>query len=694
MCRPRLPFQPLGVHPHCRSPNRFEVVLSANVLKIAALAALLAACASPRVTQPPVLEPVPAEPLPLPEPLDQRESVQPVPVPDAYASAIERGTRTVDGAPGARYWQQRVDYRIDAELDPETAVLQGDETITYHNNSPDTLRSLVLHLYQNTFRQGGARSRTSGVTLERVQVGTRTAARVVSGTDPVPGVPSYDVDGTLMELQLGRALAPGASTRINIAWRFPVPESPAPRMGRVGHSVYNIAQWYPQVAVYDDVHGWHRDPYLGAGEFYLEYGNFDVALTVPEGWLVGATGLLQNPEEVLSDSTQARLARAARSRSVVHIATADDHEARTVTVQDPGGSLTWRFRARDVRDFAFATAREYLYDAVNAVVPDADGDGDAENVLVHAYYRDAAVRWRAAADYTRDALEFMAARFGTYIYPQLSVAEGPVGGMEYPMMMFIAPFTTEHSLYTTIAHEVAHQWYPMMVGSNEPAHAWMDEGTASYIENLAMEAQFPETDAADEMLGTYLSIAGGQLEEPLITHADAFRTEPGFVIGAYSKPGAMLGVLAGIIGEETLQRALQAYTRRWLLRHPHPLDFFATVEDVAGQDLDWFWHPWWYTTATYDPAVTGVQISPAGPGEQIRVTIEDQGSAPLPTPIVVTMQDGKVRQVTVPVEVWLRGVRTHTEIIDLPSPVEKVEIDPERRMPDTDRTDNIWRRSR
>ncbi|MBV9773442.1 MAG: M1 family peptidase, partial [Gemmatimonadetes bacterium] len=318
--------------------------------------------------------------------------LRPVPVTPAYRAAVQRGTRTATGAPGPNYWQQRVRYRIDAELDPQSTLLHGRERIVYRNNSPVALRDVVLNLYQNIFTENVPRNRyapnTGGITLERVAVdGTALTQQPVSAisvlTNPRGNAPmGYSVQGTLGRLILPRMLIPGDSTVLEIDWHFKVPPyvgaAASFRTGwedALGGRVLQVAQWYPQVAVYDDVYGWDATPYLGEGEFYLEYGDFDVALTLPAGWLVGATGTLRNPEQVLTPEARQRLAGATAPDAPVHVVTEADLAGGRATQPGSGGRLTWRFQASDVRDFAFATSDRYLWDATRAQVPTDDGAG-------------------------------------------------------------------------------------------------------------------------------------------------------------------------------------------------------------------------------------------------------------------------------------------------------------------------------
>lgn len=620
----------------------------------------------------------------------------PVPVPYYYRNGLAAGTRSADGRPGPRYWQQRVSYRIDAELDPATAILQGVEEIVYRNNSPDTLSSMVFHLYQNLFSEGVQRTRTvpitGGMTLERVAVGGQEAVPVAVGRGPATGA-SYRVDGTLMDLRLPRPLLPGDSAVVTIAWRFPVPPRGAPRTGRIDHSLYNVAQWYPQVAVYDDLRGWNRQPYLGNGEFYLEYGDFDVSLTLPEGWLVAATGELQNPEEVLPEGVRRRLRLALERDTIIHVVTAQDLGPGSATEQAPGGQLTWRFVARDVRDFAWGASDRYLWDATRAVLPDPERPGETRVVPVHALYRSQARSWREAARYTRHALTFHAERWHPYIYPQITSLEGPIGGMEYPMVVFVGGFPDTMSLYGTIDHEVAHQWFPMMVGNNETQFAWLDEGVGTYIEELAANDIFPTVPAFAVPLAQYLQIAGTDYETPMMRPADLYPSYGSFGIASYFKPAVMLRALGAIIGEETLHDGLREYARRWLLKHPYPQDFFRTIESVAGRDLSWFWTPWWFGTGVFDQGIAGVVAEPAGAGERVTVTVEDRGEVPLPTLIVATLENGEVRRVRIPESYWLTGARSQTAVLEVTSPVVRVELDPEQLFPDVDRSDNTWQRT-
>ena len=431
-----------------------------------------------------------------------------VPVPGSFSEAIDRGTRTDRGVSGPSYWTQGVDYSIEVELDPETAMLTGRETIRYQNNSPDELDRLILHLYQNLFAPGAERTRpvplTGGVALQRVMLEGQEIPEALGR----PRLGTWIAFGTLMVVYLDVGLPPGGAVELEVEWSFEVPPEGAPRNGHIDNRLFNVAQWYPQVAVYDDLEGWDLWPYLGNGEFYLEYGDFDVAITVPEGWLVGASGTLQNPEQVLPEGIRSRLADALTSDDVVRVVTEGDLGPGNATLANPDGRLTWRFRASDVRDFAFATSPDYLWDASHAVTPDADGDGQDEIVAVHALYRPEAESWVDGADYIRHAVCFHAERWHPYPWPQMTGAEGPVGGMEYPMPTFVADFGDPRAVYETLNHEIGHMWYPMMVGSNESFYPWMDEGLTIYVEAYATADYWEDSEYWRTDQRAYLLVAG------------------------------------------------------------------------------------------------------------------------------------------------------------------------------------------
>ncbi|HET6765047.1 MAG TPA: M1 family metallopeptidase, partial [Longimicrobiaceae bacterium] len=546
------------------------------------------------------------------------------------------------------------------------------------------------NLYQNIFAPGSIRNRYvpvfgGGVELERVAVGGVVLADRSAETTGFPTGAGYSVRGTLGHLTLPAAILPGDSATFEIAWHHKVPPKGAFRTGwedALGGRAYVVGQWYPQIATYDDLRGWDDTPYLGDGEFYLDYGDFDVALTLPQQWLAGATGTLTNPGEVLSPAANARLAAAMGGQGGL-VAGPDESAARTATAAGAGGKVTWRWHAENVRDFAFATSDHYRWEVGHAPVQGADG---TRRVAVNVLYRPGAPGWEQAGRYGAHAISFLSSRLAPYPYPQVTVAEGPIAGMEYPMMVFIARPAAAADLQSVIAHEVGHEWFPMTVGSDEASYAWMDEGINSYDEELAVADFFPGTTPWMDDRASYLRVAGRDNEVPLMRHTDLVSPYGARTMAAYTKPAVVLGALRGVLGDSVFSRAMRTYVREWSWRHPQPWDFFHTVERVSGRDLSWFWNPWFYGTPTLDQAVTRVETVSGG----VRVTVRDVGGIPMPATVTVTSGDAGKTAVDIPVDAWLRGVREVTVSVPTLGAVTRVEVDAEQRYPDADRTNNVW----
>ncbi|HEU4570191.1 MAG TPA: M1 family metallopeptidase [Gemmatimonadales bacterium] len=599
--------------------------------------------------------------------------------------------RTGSGKPGRDYWQQRADYVIRATLDTTAKVLRGEEEITYTNRSPDTLTYVWLQMDQDLFRRDsrgalvfdqGTRFGTAGAdggfTLTRLQVrplparGRATAPRRDAATTRV---------GTMMRVDLPRPLPPGGRLEITAAWSFPFGPN-GNRMGLEhvdGHDIYEVAQWYPRMAVYDDVRGWNTEQYYGQGEFYLEYGAFDVRLTLPADLLVGATGTLVNPAQVLTPAQAARLRRARASATTVVIRGADEVADPASRPHPAGGMLTWHFTADSVRDFAWAAARHFIWDAVGA---------DGGRVLAQSLYPPSADSiWRRSSEYVKHALEFYGGKWMRYPYPTMTNINGIEGGMEYPMIVFCHNRVSPTALFSVTDHEVGHSWFPMIVGSNERRHPWMDEGFNTF-QNYYSWTDFygapPVHRGTPEGIATYQRQGG---EQPVTTAPDRTRA---LGVVAYQKPGVGLRILRDVVlGPDRFDGALREYTRRWAFRHPTPADFFRTVEDYAGEDLSWFWHGWFETTGTLDQAVDSVTTVAAN-GRQ-RVYLRNAGALVMPVPLRLDYADGTSDRVTLPVEVWFYGP-SYFYVVDGGKPLAGVTIDPDSLLPDVARGNNSWRR--
>jgi hypothetical protein len=599
--------------------------------------------------------------------------------------------RTGSGAPGPDYWQQKVDYVIRASLDTLAQKVTGDERITYTNNSPDTLRYLWLQLDQNLFNSKsrgsrlfaqnsrfGTRGAEGGVTLTRVAAPAASAR----GGAPKQSVRlRYLVDGTLMKVDLPRPLPPKGRQVIEIGWSFPFGPN-SNRMGLElidGSNVYEVAQWYPRLAVYDDVRGWNTEQYLGQGEFYLEYGRFDVSLRVPANMVVAATGTLQNPTEVLTATQRSRLSRARASDSTVVIRGKDEIDDPASRPTPSSGMLTWRFTADSVRDFAWAAARHFVWDAART--------NGGKTLAMSFYPPSAEPVWKESTQYIRFAVENYSSWY-PYPYPVAINVNGVEGGMEYPMIVFCHNRTEGPALFSVTDHEIGHTWFPMVVGNNERLYAWMDEGLNTFMNYYNWEKKYPGAYNRRGNPGLYIPFAISGREEPIMTPAD--RIFGNLSVTAYTKPGLGLILLRDrIVGKERFDPAFREYIRRWAYKHPTPADFFRTIEDGVGEDLSWFWRSWFYSTEQLDQAVDSVRVADSAGVVTSRVYLRSAGAMPMPVELDLRLEDGTAQHLSLPVEIWYGGTQ-YTLLVPGPKRVIGASIDSRNVYPDVRRENNAW----
>jgi len=581
-----------------------------------------------------------------------------------------------------------VDYTIRATLDPARQELKGQQTIHYVNRSPHSLPYLWMFVEQNICAAGSITNQLDQPPLVFLGsvfdfsckgfLGGLVLESITSLGRPLP----HAITGTTMRVELRRPLPPGAAIDLDLRWRFRVPPYGAGRMGRDG-DLYEVAQWYPRMAVYDDVKGWNHEPYIGAGEFYLEYGSFDVALTVPASYVVAATGQLMNPLQVLTPTQRARLALARRSDTAVAIITGEEAGDPGRTRPLRSGTLTWRFQADSVRDFAFAAAPNFRWDA-----------SSWNGISVHTYYRPSAELWPEANRMVREALRYFSEQWYPYPYSQISSIEGPIEGMEYPMITFDPTGPTRTDLQWVLAHELGHQWMPMIVGSNERLYPWMDEGFNTFIDLANAARYFTGTPYGDSIevhpLHLYPDHAIAGVEQPLISRPvesrDLFWT-------GYQKPALMLQLLRHeVLGPDRFDPAFREYLVTWAFKHPTPADFFRLMRDQSGQDLDWFWRGWVFTTARLDQAIDSVV---AQGDSLVTVHLSNRGSMVMPIVLALTVQNDQgvsiQREVRLPVDAWNLGPRFVYRYRG-PGRVVAVAVDPTRALPDTDRANNRWPR--
>ena len=605
------------------------------------------------------------------------------------ASALRSGS----GQPGPLYWQNRADYDIHAVLDPAKHVLQGEETITYGNHSPDTLDVLWLQLDQNIYRADSRSAMampwrrgqsTDGFRIASVEVetgGKREAAHFL-------------VDDTRMRVDLPQPLAGGKSLKLHLRYDYEIPGTWGGRTAvtpsRNGE-IFEIAQWYPRMAVYDDLRGWDTQPYLGS-EFYLEYGDFDYSVTVPWDYLVAGSGALVNGNEVLTKIQQQRLAQAAKSDRTVLIRTPAE-------VGDPAsrptrsGTQTWRFHMEHTRDVAFAASPAFVWDAARINLPDG-GHSLAMSVYpVEAVGKD---KWDRSTEYLKGAVEHFS-KWYPYPWPAAINLGGHGAGMEYPGIVFDGMDDGGKKLFWITAHEIGHGWFPMIVGSNERRHAFMDEGFNTFIDVYASDA-FNGGEYAPKRDSEYAPKGGNPVDEilPLLADAEAptlldtadATSEKYRHPVAYFKGALGLVLLREqILGPERFDPAFRRYIATWAYKHPTPSDFFRMMESESGEDLSWWWRGWYLNNWQLDLGVRGAHYVDDDPAKGAVVTLESRQKLVMPATLRIDFADGSHLDRRVPVETWLQR---KTPELNLPTTLRilHVSIDPDAKLPDRDRGNN------
>ena len=603
--------------------------------------------------------------------------------------------RSGDGAPGPAYWQNRADYVITAKLDPKAKTLTGAETITYTNNSPGALDVLWLQLDQNIYRRdsraaaiGGGRARsqfTDGDVLDSVEI--ETGGKFVAA--------KYVVSDTRLEVMLPADLkGAGGRTRLRIAWHYTVPGAFGGRTAWTDTphgELYDIAQWFPRLAVYDDVRGWDPLPYLG-NEFYLEYGDIDYAVTVPADMLVAGSGVLLNPQEVLTPLERQRLAAAAASDKTVMIRTADDIAADGPTDQ----TRTWHFHMNQTRDVAFAASRAFLWDAARANLPDGR-TALAQSVYPIESAGDGA--WGRSTEYLKFAVEEFSRRWYVYPWPNAINVGGPVGGMEYPAVLFDGAEDKGKSLFYLTVHELGHTYFPMVVGTDERRWGWMDEGLNTFIDTYESDAFHngeygPKRDAefapgpaspADQIA----TLIADPNTPPIMTRSDSIPFTYGHPVSYFKTAFGLRLLRDDILGHERFDVAFRKFIRDWAYKHPQPSDFFRAMNSESGEDLSWFWRGWFFHNWALDLAVSGVTYVDGDPAKGALVAVANRGQLVLPASVRITFKDGTSTDVALPAETWIQS-GAHTIALDSHQPVAQVLIDPDGVLPQSHRSDGVW----
>ena len=605
--------------------------------------------------------------------------------------------RSANGAPGPDYWQNRADYELHATLDTAHKVLSGTEVITYTNHSPDALTSLWLQLDQNQYRRD-ARAMVADEDIRKEFTEGYSIDEAAIETDGHRVKADYVISDARMQIRLPKALAAaGGKIRVHLRYHYTIPGVFGGRTSWAtskNGEIYDIAQWYPRMAVYDDLHGWDTLPYM-AQEFYLEYGSFDYYVTVPWDMLVAGSGALQNPEQVLTAAQRERLAKARTSDTTVEIRSAAE-------IGDPAsrptreGTSTWHFHMDNTRDVVFSASRAFVWDAARIQLP------DNASALAMSLYPIESVgdqAWGRSTEYLKHSVEDFSRRWYPYPYPVAINVAGGSSGMEYPGVLFDGIDDKGAALFWITAHEIGHTWFPMVVGFNERRNAWMDEGFNTFIDVYESDT-FGNGVYGPKRDPEYAPGGGNPVDEILPVLADpdapAIMTRADVILEKYRHPvtyfKSALGLILlreQILGPERFDWAFRQFIRDWAFRHPAPSDFFRFMESEGGEDLSWFWRGWYFNNWTLDLAVKGVAYQDGNPAKGALVTFENRDRLVLPATVRIDFKDGSHDQLRLPAETWiLKSVVTVP--IDSRQPIAKVTLDPDHVIPDKDRSNNVF----
>lgn len=607
---------------------------------------------------------------------------------DEFMDRTGNSYRAASGVPGPDYWQNETDYEIEATLDDEKHTLSGKITITYTNNSPHDLDFIWIHLNQNRFTEDSRGTLTTPIGGFRYDGDTDGGYTISNLEAKVKRSTSnkYLIEDTRMQVFFDQPLeADGSKATVSMNFQYKIPVEGMDRMGRLevqDGTIYAMAQWIPQAAVYDDVEGWNAEPYLGAGEFYYGYGDYDYKITVPWDHFVLGSGQLQNPREVLSSKLRERMAQAEKSDTTVFIVGPDEVNDPSIRAKQEG-TLTWHFKMENTRDVAFGSSSAFIWDAAKIDLP------SGKTITAQSAYPTESAgqeAWGRSTEYSKASVEHYSEMWYEYPYATALNIASHVGGMEYPGLNFCSWESAGASLWGVTDHEFGHNWFPMIVGSNERRYAWMDEGFNTFINHYSTldfnQGEYPSRLNQTRGMTSWFN---SDTREGIDTYPDATNLR-NLGMTAYYKPAIGLLILREyILGEERFDNAFKSYIRAWAYKHPQPADFFNHIENVAGENLSWFWKGWFYGTGNIDLAIDGVQ---SYQGNTV-VVLSNKGEIPMPVVLEVTYQDDSTEIVKLPVEIWLRG-NTWNHMIQSSKEVKSVELDPEKLLPDVNFSNDAW----
>ena len=607
-------------------------------------------------------------------------------------------TRSASGQPGAEYWQNRADYKLTAALNDKTNEIVGTDIISYTNNSPDAMSFLWLNLDQNLFRADSRGEAVVPITGSR----NGRQGQIFDGGHKIKSVKIIKIDNkkikdveakylisdTRMQLFLPEELkSKGGKVEFKIEFSYISPNEGSDRTGVLetkNGKVFTIAQWYPRMCVYDDIRGWNVNPYLGASEFYLEYGNFDIDITVPSNHIVACSGELTNPNEVFSAEELKKYNEAKASEKTVMIRSL---EGVLAAKNSSANTKTWKFKLNNARDVSWASSAAYIFDGARINLPSGK-----KSLALSVYPEESAGNeaWGRSTEFVKHSIENYSKRWIEYTYPAATNVAGNEGGMEYPGIVFCSWKSKGKRLWGVTDHEFGHNWFPMIVGSNERLFAWMDEGFNTFINSLS-DLDFNNGEfkgEKEDMHENALDYTSPDLETVMSSPDNMKEANIGPL--CYSKPGAGLVILREqVLGPERFDLAFKTYMERWAFKHPEPADFFRTMENVGGEDLSWFWRGWFQNNWQFDQGVNAIKYVKNDPSKGVYITIENFEKMPMPVVLDVKFKSGKVDRVKLPVEIWQKNIEW-TFKHNSTEEIESITLDPDHVFPDSNVVNNTW----
>ena len=607
---------------------------------------------------------------------------------DEFMNRTGNRYRSASGVPGPDYWQNEADYEIKATLDDEAHTLTGKVTLSYTNNSPDELPFIWLYLEQNRFTENSRGTLTTPIGGNRYN-GDVDGGYEISNLQAKTGRSTsskHIINDTRMQVWFDEPIkANGGTATVSMNFTYKIPVKGMDRMGRLAvedGTIYAMAQWYPRTAVYDDIEGWNVEPYLGAGEFYLEYGDFDYEITAPWDHIVVGSGELVNERQVLSAKMRERLDKARKSDETVTIVGEDEIKDASLRAKQEG-TLTWHFEMENSHDIAFASSNAFIWDAAKIDLP------SGKDILAQSVYPKESAgndAWGRSTEYSKHSIENYSNRWFEFPWPVATNVAAEIGGMEYPGLNFCGWRSKGASLWGVTDHEFGHNWFPMIVGSNERRYAWMDEGFNTFINYYSTQefGEYPTSlNQTRNMTGWFKS----ETREGIDTYPDVANLRNLGMV-AYYKPAVGLYMLREyVLGHERFDNAFKSYIKTWAYKHPQPKDFFNHIENVAGENLSWFFGSWFYGTGNIDLAIEGIRGNREGKG--FIINLANKGEVPMPVKLKITYQDGSTEDLTLPVEIWQRG-DTWSHLVETEKAPKSVEIDPDKILPDVDYSNDSW----